>query len=220
MHIPNIAHSVSAWTNFCQVLPMLPAGRTYFHLSYSLCIYCTTSELRPCRDSVINTSAALFLQGTLCGGHQLVMALNSSARSSLRASSSAGDVWPHKCTNTWETKHHKGLQQVTNPSWEKLYSIHHSTSLPCTSYFGCFWILFPFQISQTSQTWNSASNRLDVQQYTSRWRQSATLFYDSRSQPLTCTKTFCRRTLLSMAVNSQPASKISGFSTSGRSKKR
>ena len=58
--------------------------------THLLCMYWTTFELRPCRDNVMRTSAALFLQGTLWGGHQLVMALKSRVRSSLSASSSAG----------------------------------------------------------------------------------------------------------------------------------
>ena len=54
-------------------------------------MYCTTFGVSPWRDKVMSTSAALFLHGTLCAGHQLVMAENSSVRSSFRANSSAGD---------------------------------------------------------------------------------------------------------------------------------
>jgi len=49
----------------------------------------------------MSTSAALFLHITLYCGHELVMAENSSVRSSLRASSSAGAVWLHNLTSTW-----------------------------------------------------------------------------------------------------------------------
>ena len=65
-----------------------------------LCMYCTTLGVRPCRDSVIRTSAALFLHGTLWTGHQLVMAENSKVRSSFLANSSAGDEWLHSLTKT------------------------------------------------------------------------------------------------------------------------
>jgi len=65
-----------------------------------LWIYCTTLGVRPWRDNVISTSAALLRHGTLWVGHQLVMALNNSVKSSLRASSSAGDGRLHSRTNT------------------------------------------------------------------------------------------------------------------------
>ncbi|TNN72071.1 hypothetical protein EYF80_017648 [Liparis tanakae] len=55
-------------------------------------MYLTTLTLRPCREMVVSTSPALLLQGRLWGGHQEVMALNSSCRSSFWASSSAGDT--------------------------------------------------------------------------------------------------------------------------------
>ena len=67
---------------------------------YIPCIYLTTLLVRPCRDSVMRTSAALFLHMALCWGHQLVIALNSKLRSSLRANSSAGEVWLHSRTST------------------------------------------------------------------------------------------------------------------------
>lgn len=56
------------------------------------CMYLTTLTLRPCLEMVVSTSPALLLQGKLWGGHQEVMALNSSWRSSFWASSSAGDT--------------------------------------------------------------------------------------------------------------------------------
>lgn len=56
------------------------------------CIYLTTLTLRPCLEMVVSTSPALLLQGRLWGGHQEVMALNRSWRSSFWASSSAGDT--------------------------------------------------------------------------------------------------------------------------------
>ena len=65
-----------------------------------LWMYCTTLGVSPCRDNVISTSAALLRHGTLCGGHQLVMALNSNVKSSLRANSSAGDGRLHSRTST------------------------------------------------------------------------------------------------------------------------
>ena len=65
-----------------------------------LCMYWTTLGVRPCLDNVISTSAALLRHGTLCTGHQLVIALNNSVKSSLRASSSAGDGRLHSRTNT------------------------------------------------------------------------------------------------------------------------
>ena len=69
-----------------------------------LCIYWTTFGVRPCLESVINTSAALFRQGTLWFGHQLVMAENSRVKSSFLASSSAGEEWLHSLTSTFTTK--------------------------------------------------------------------------------------------------------------------
>lgn len=50
---------------------------------------------------VVSTSPALFLQGRLWGGHQEVMALKSSCRSSFWASSSAGDTKLHSFTKIW-----------------------------------------------------------------------------------------------------------------------
>ena len=65
-------------------------------------MYWTTLGVKPWRESVISTSAALFLQGTLWTGHQLVMAENNSVRSSFLASSSAGEAWLHSLTNTFK----------------------------------------------------------------------------------------------------------------------
>lgn len=61
-------------------------------------MYLTTLTLRPCREMVVSTSPALLLQGRLWGGHQEVMALKSSWRSSFWASSSAGDTNVHSFT--------------------------------------------------------------------------------------------------------------------------
>lgn len=64
-------------------------------------MYLTTLTLSPCREMVVSTSPALFLQGRLWGGHQEVMALKSSCRSSFWASSSAGDTKLHSFTRIW-----------------------------------------------------------------------------------------------------------------------
>ena len=76
-----------------------------------LCMYCTTLGVRPWRDSVISTSAALFLQGTLWTGHQLVIAENNRVRSSFLANSSAGEEWLHNLTNTLKNIRKNGIQQ-------------------------------------------------------------------------------------------------------------
>lgn len=69
-------------------------------------MYLTTLTLRPCREMVVSTSPALFLQGRLWGGHQEVMALKSSCRSSFWASSSAGDTKLHSFTKIWAEQTH------------------------------------------------------------------------------------------------------------------
>ena len=98
-------------------------------------MYCTTLGVRPCRDSVMSTSAALLRHGTLCTGHQLVIALNSSVKSSLRASSSAGDGRLHRRTNTCaqrSTNHSCRLHSRTNNCAHS--SINHSCRLhSCTN---------------------------------------------------------------------------------------
>lgn len=65
-------------------------------------MYLTTLTLRPCLEMVVSTSPALLLQGRLWGGHQEVMALKSSCRSSFWASSSAGDTKVQSFTRIWE----------------------------------------------------------------------------------------------------------------------
>lgn len=85
-------------------------------------MYCTTLGVNPWRDSVIKTSAALLRHATLCGGHQLVIALNSNVRSSLRASSSAGDAWLHSRTRTFTKQNKKPLSRLT-PATKKLCSV-------------------------------------------------------------------------------------------------
>lgn len=64
-------------------------------------MYLTTLTLRPYLEMVVSTSPALFLQGRLWGGHQEVMALKSSCRSSFWASSSAGDTKLHSFAKIW-----------------------------------------------------------------------------------------------------------------------
>lgn len=69
-----------------------PLRHTHARQKSVPCIYLTTLTLRPCLEMVVSTSPALLLQGRLWGGHQEVMALNRSWRSSFWASSSAGDT--------------------------------------------------------------------------------------------------------------------------------
>lgn len=84
-------------------------------------MYLTTLTLSPCREMVVSTSPALLLQGRLWGGHQEVMALNSSCRSSFWASSSAGDTKVHSFTRICDRK----MEQNENErlaSWKKCRS--------------------------------------------------------------------------------------------------
>lgn len=77
-------------------------------------MYLTTLTLRPCLEIVMSTSPALFLHGRLWGGHQDVMALKSSCRSSFCASSSAGDTKLHSFTKIWEQMRQKSKTFLQN----------------------------------------------------------------------------------------------------------
>lgn len=67
-------------------------------------MYPTTGGVKPCRDNVIKTSAALFLHIILYTGHHEVIAENSNDKSSFRANSSAGILWLHNLTSNCNTK--------------------------------------------------------------------------------------------------------------------
>lgn len=76
------------------------------------CIYLTTLTLRPCLEMVVSTSPALLLQGRLWGGHQEVMALNRSWRSSFWASSSAGDTKVQSFTRICKKKENQNYTRA------------------------------------------------------------------------------------------------------------
>lgn len=94
-------------------------------------MYLTTLTLRPCLEMVVSTSPALLLQGRLWGGHQEVMALKSSCRSSFWASSSAGD------TNV------QSFTRICERTEQGLYSCRHRQKL----------LLLTFQLHFRFYTW-------------------------------------------------------------------
>lgn len=97
------------------------------------CMYLTTLTLRPCREMVVSTSPALLLQGRLWGGHQEVMALNSSCRSSFWASSSAGDTNVHSFTRICKGQNRKltPAERFENQLMKLLQNIFVTYSMTC-----------------------------------------------------------------------------------------